>query len=574
MTSSPSVPPPNYTASTSSNTATLLTTPLDNHFDIVPQADATSFQVGYLGLEGFQAWIKGDVLIKLDERASQQRHLYQHCSITLTANEADQEQSISFFSSTQTLWQNPHTATSSSASSSTSALTAGHIPSTLSFSFQLTDDLPHCIHLPSSSLEYRLQATLHSSDEKLLPSSTRETIVHLTRYSRPNPLDEAEMAPHTWNIETPTPMTVRLQRSIFRRAEPISVYLNIPPPDKKLLSLGLRSVEANLFRTIRDKDGREKHNLLLAHSGKLCRFHSTRAIILHLTLHPPFDSSNMPYPHPDHDAALSGPIYGRGGGGGCESVTQETLLHQVSFHVKILIGIRGDGGERGDVVLQREIKILPGAAGGLDLADNNAGSSMTTSKKAEAEQAAAGEAGPSNWAAAPPLTEEEEEEYDGYEDVGRPLSDDDDEEEIEQIRIRSTSLDVNSGPPPTLLESRNDLQVDVDTETNDPVDLSESPPELESGYTWRREDASIHDDVDLPPPPTPPVEDQSRSFIIDQQSSSGPHRPPPYVAAGSTTTRTPRTTVRQREDAHPPAYPHPVTLPSFVIAPHPPSYEA
>jgi hypothetical protein len=35
-------------------------------FDIVPRADATSFQAGYLGLDGFEAWVKGDVLVKLD----------------------------------------------------------------------------------------------------------------------------------------------------------------------------------------------------------------------------------------------------------------------------------------------------------------------------------------------------------------------------------------------------------------------------------------------------------------------------------------------------------------------------
>lgn len=39
----------------------------DSFFDIAPSADATSFQVGYLGLPGFRAWIKGDVLVKLDE---------------------------------------------------------------------------------------------------------------------------------------------------------------------------------------------------------------------------------------------------------------------------------------------------------------------------------------------------------------------------------------------------------------------------------------------------------------------------------------------------------------------------
>ena len=39
----------------------------DAFFDIAPSTDSTSFQVGYLGLPGFRAWIRGDVLVKLDE---------------------------------------------------------------------------------------------------------------------------------------------------------------------------------------------------------------------------------------------------------------------------------------------------------------------------------------------------------------------------------------------------------------------------------------------------------------------------------------------------------------------------
>lgn len=39
----------------------------DAFFDIAPSTDSTSFQVGYLGVPGFRAWIRGDVLVKLDE---------------------------------------------------------------------------------------------------------------------------------------------------------------------------------------------------------------------------------------------------------------------------------------------------------------------------------------------------------------------------------------------------------------------------------------------------------------------------------------------------------------------------
>jgi hypothetical protein len=242
MASSVSLAPPHYSASTSSASPTLLTTPLDDFFDIVPQADATSFQVGYLGLEGFQAWIKGDVLIKLDERASQQRHKYKQCTISLIAEEVDKEQTIPFFTATQLLWRSSPTSSAShpssapTASSSSSFSTAVSVPSTIPFSFQLTNDLPHCIHLPSSSLEYRLEAKLQTNDEIVAPSSIKKTQVHLTRYSRPGPLDHNHTAPHTWHIDTPTPMTIQLQRTLLRRAEPIKVHLNIPPPAKELLS--------------------------------------------------------------------------------------------------------------------------------------------------------------------------------------------------------------------------------------------------------------------------------------------------------------------------------------------------
>lgn len=566
MISLPSAPPPHYSASTSSipsSVQAITSTPTDTFFDVVPQSDATSFQVGYLGLEGFQAWIKGDVLIKLDERSRQNRHLYKHCIISLIAKETDKDQVIPFFSATQLLWQKEDV--SSSASSSTLPSTVEpSVPSTLPFSFQLTDDLPHCIHLPTSSLEYRLEAILESKDESTLASSRRSTIVHLTRYSRPGSLQQKDLEPHTWQIETPTPMTVRLLHTLYRRAEPIIVDINIPPPDKQMLSLGLRSVEANLYRVIQVKDDGEKHELLLAHSGKLCRFHSTRSIVLRLALHPPFDSSNMPYPHPDHDAALSGPVYGRGGGGGCESISQETLLHKVSFLVKILIGIRGEGGQRRDVVLQREVNILPGAAGDLDLGENNIDSKTSTSKKAEAEELAGEAAGPSNWSS-PILSDEmEDEEYDGYEDVGRPLG----EQAIEVHGRSSSSLQDVDGPPPTLLESRNDLQVEMDLIAIG-NDESQSPPEVEPGYVWRQEDTShSEDDQDdlLPPLPTPSNDDEA-SDVISRQS--GPHRPPPYVAEAL---RTPRMTGTP-PDAHPPAYPHP-PLSTFIVAPHPPSYEA
>ena len=57
----------------------------DAIFEIALQADASSFQAGYLGLEGFTAWIVGDVLAKLDEGASQRG--YTKCTVSMHAVE-------------------------------------------------------------------------------------------------------------------------------------------------------------------------------------------------------------------------------------------------------------------------------------------------------------------------------------------------------------------------------------------------------------------------------------------------------------------------------------------------------
>ena len=52
----------------------------DSFFDIAPSADATSFQAGYLGLPGFRAWIKGDVLVKLDQATRASRKFAKWCA--------------------------------------------------------------------------------------------------------------------------------------------------------------------------------------------------------------------------------------------------------------------------------------------------------------------------------------------------------------------------------------------------------------------------------------------------------------------------------------------------------------
>ncbi|PWN33416.1 uncharacterized protein FA14DRAFT_61962 [Meira miltonrushii] len=621
---SPSAPPPHYAAATSSSGSASIEADLNTFFDIVPQADQTSFQVGYLGLNGFRAWIKGDVLIKLDNQSRSHDQAYKECTISLHAIESDRDQSITIFSETLTLWQANGKGNAASSSSSGADNT---IPSTLPFVFSLTGDLPHCIHLSSSSLEYRLEATLRSSDTSNHPDAFRSTQVHLTRYTRPGPLRDIPehkdgLSPYTWNVDSPTKMMIQLQKTLLRRADPITVFVRIPPPERKIESLSLRSAEANLVRIITAKGTDTKHELLLAHSGKLCRFNSTRAIILRLQLHPPFDVSNMPYPHPDHDAAQGGPILGRGGGGGCESVTQDTLLHDVHFFVRVLIALRSDEGDRQDVTLEREIVILPGAAGNEETDSDDVG--KVTSKE-EAESKGHGKAGewvaqplpqdgPStSTSAAPFVVHEYEEEYDGYEDVGRSLTDDEDDNQARRI------IDED-GPPPTLLESQNDLQVEVEVEgvgagvlRDAHSERADLPPSIPGDYVWRSEEVEgappEHEDLP-PPPPTPPPDmdevETSGELHGQHDQSAGTSgipssfNPPPYmpstsssrsalssstirnsassehvlVAAPSPPQSRPSASSRQSaEENFPPAYTHPPPSP-FPSHQHPPSYEA
>ncbi|TKY86854.1 hypothetical protein EX895_004142 [Sporisorium graminicola] len=507
----------------------------DSFFDIAPRSDSTSFQVGYLGLKDFQAWIKGDVLVKLDTE-TKNRGRYTRCIVQLQAKEqvdagtarsrpSAQQNLVELFSHTLVLWDAHKEATSSTAS-------LPSVPSMMPFSFPLTADLPHCVHLRDSSLTYTITAQLFSDDAKKLPHAIKTVPVHLVRYTRPGPLNRVELGeidgaalpdqqftlePFNWIEQAPTLVYAQINRTIFRRAEPIDIRVRIPSPDPTTITekgLKLRAVEADLVRIIHvkpDRDGSDSflrtepdvheasdphvHQALLAHSGKLCRFHSQRPVLLRLTLHPPFDRANMPHPHPDHDALASGPVFGRGGGGGCESISQETLMHRVSFEVRIKIGILGGRGERRDIVLRRAVKILPGAAGALEDLEGNLPAGMDAASEKErlrrSEKARMLEDdNPSASSSRVPdyahdmLDFGMEDEYDGYEDVGRSLNDlldaadqsnatgsssqaTDHAERLEQLRQFLEISDPSAhddGPPPSLLDSRNDLQVEVEVE--------------------------------------------------------------------------------------------------------------
>lgn len=534
-TATPSYLPPESSAHPSVSQA--IAAVGDSFFDIAPRSDSTSFQVGYLGLKGFQAWIKGDVLVKLDT-TTKSKGRFTRCAVQLQAQEqassagtsddsSTQQDVVELFSHTLVLWDADKEATSSSAS-------LPSVPSTMPFSFPLTADLPHCVHLRDSSLTYTITAQLFSDDADKLPHAIKTVPVHLVRYTRPGPLNKVELGeidgaalpdqqftlePYNWTQQAPTLVYAQINRTIFRRAEPIDIRVRIPSPDPTAISekgLKLRAVEADLVRIIHVKhqrDGSDSasslphesqdepsnphvHEALLAHSGKLCRFHSQRPVLLRLTLHPPFDRANMPHPHPDHDALASGPVFGRGGGGGCESISQDTLMHKVSFEVRIKIGILGGRGERRDIILRRGVKILPGAAGALEDPEDSVPTGLDASsekerlRRSEKARMLAEDDNPSASSSRTPAYANDmldfgmEDEYDGYEDVGRSLDDlmdaaeqsraagsssqaTDHAERLEQLRRFLEISDPSShddGPPPSLLDSRNDLQVEVEVE--------------------------------------------------------------------------------------------------------------
>ncbi|SGY31499.1 BQ5605_C002g01235 [Microbotryum silenes-dioicae] len=266
-------------------------------------------------------------------------------------------------------------------------------PSTV-FKFDVTQDLPHCIHLAQSSLEYTLTATLHSDDASVAPL-VQCVPIHLARTSPPGPLSSElvssapapasadgsrpSLSPHSVSRQDPIHFTVHFSRTVFRRSEPIQLVVKIPVPDFDAVTKGLRlrTVSAELVRRIslandtdddppavsgkqRDQavstavkngdidslefiqhpsssdalsDPSYESTMVLARSGKSARFSPTRPIVIRLLLHP----STMQF---------------------CESITQSTILHHMSFCVIVTVGLLNNRSQR-DVTVSRDVHIVP-----------------------------------------------------------------------------------------------------------------------------------------------------------------------------------------------------------------------
>ncbi|KAK4057658.1 hypothetical protein OIO90_001306 [Microbotryomycetes sp. JL221] len=394
--------------------------------NLVPLTGSASFLLGHLGygpasLEG-EVQLKLDARARADaaqlkivfrgvERGSsgQEIELVEHSSILWGLG----AQSTS--SSTQ-LPQDSDRRVNSGNLGSSSSSSSGPPSSTL-FRLELTPDLPHCIHVGpslSSSLEYTLIAMLTFVDSAIhpRPAVTHAMPVHLARTLPPGSLSSnvalasmtglgndshgestgetsfpstsapssPSVVPQIHSISEPVALSLRLAKTVFTRSEPVELAVKVHVPSAEIIQkegLRLRTISAELVRKISaihiedDKATRHAsdastarviddeihepdessttsvptlpndappHVTVLARSGKSARFSLTRPIVIRLLLHPPRPPS-------------------------CESISQSTILHNISFEVRVTIGLvatpRGEQHQNRDCIISRTIYIVP-----------------------------------------------------------------------------------------------------------------------------------------------------------------------------------------------------------------------
>ncbi|GAA5918112.1 hypothetical protein JCM6882_006348 [Rhodosporidiobolus microsporus] len=346
--------------------------------NLAPPAEATTFQLGHLGYG--PAFVAGDVQVKFAGGEGDARPAFSRLEVTFRGverNTAVGGEDIELCEQTKVVWGVGAAGSSSAAAKYEEG--GAFPPSSTAFKLELTPDLPACLHLANSSLEYTLTATLFYADSSILPL-VRCAPVHLARTSPPGSLlasgslaalssPPPSTAPQTISATTPIPFSVRLPRTVFRRSEPVELVTRIEVPDAKLVGEGLRlrTVSAELIRTIKVAGGDRAHptpsalsdgieetrpapqnpsilRTVLAHSGKSARFSPSRPIIIKLVLHPPAEVS-------------------------CESITQATILHTISFSVVVTVGLVNHSSTTSsssaapppplDATLSQEIFIVP-----------------------------------------------------------------------------------------------------------------------------------------------------------------------------------------------------------------------
>jgi hypothetical protein len=268
------------------------------------------------------------------------------------------------------------------------------LPSTFSFALPLTPDAPQCIHTPQSSLRHILSATLHPLDDTAQPFSKTLT-VHTRRFS--SHTSTIPVSPVSRTLDNPSRVEVEIPRTAFTCVEPVPIYVTVPPPPRELVveqGLRLRNIKAELIRIVRVMDGMEtdenntvdvdipsdigdeseedndghhegvplgvtfpthekrtasssstapdssdvpqrssvSYRTVISRSGALCRFHAALPVRLRFMLHqssPSSSPSDSTHPLPAGDFGSTG------SDAECASITQTTLLHSVSFRIRV-----------------------------------------------------------------------------------------------------------------------------------------------------------------------------------------------------------------------------------------------
>ncbi|KAF8807549.1 hypothetical protein BYT27DRAFT_7165344 [Phlegmacium glaucopus] len=345
------LPPPTYSQQDPVGSHTYQ----DPQILIVPTVDVVNFQKGYLGAEGEQAAVEGELQIKGVDAARWDR-----VTISLRSFENAYHHEIDLANYERELYArtDPHDI----------------FPSSIPFAIPLPSDTPQSIQTPHSTLGHQLTATLYPADSHLSPLSKSLT-VHTRRYTSHS--HTLPSSPETYALDDPTRVEVQVPRNTFTSGEVIPLYVTVPPPARETVvrwGLRLRNVRAELVRVVKvkrehsedvetDSDSDiapdESSNIrggsflgaaqqpptsskmplsplflgssyrtIIARSGASCRFHSSRPIQLRFVLHQnstgsPSDSrTNLGRVDSDAESPL---------------LTQSTLLHSVTFHIKIHI---------------------------------------------------------------------------------------------------------------------------------------------------------------------------------------------------------------------------------------------
>ncbi|KAG8219930.1 hypothetical protein J3R82DRAFT_928 [Butyriboletus roseoflavus] len=332
---------------------------------IVPALDGINFQKGYVGAEGEHAAMEGEVHLK-----GAQPGAWKKLSVSLRTIESVHGREIDLCVSEMDVASFPSDEA---------------IPTSFPFAIPLMSDVPQCIHTLHSSVMHVLNATLHPADSTLSPMS-RELLVHTRRYT--SHTHTVSISPEKHVIHHPVRVEAEIPKSTFIAGEPIPVYITVPPPPRQVVlegGLRLRNVKIELLRVVEVKcfdelegelqnpshevmgppadeisnsplegpssaafaSAMEKLNdpssgspspftaaytTVISRSGASCRFHTSNPVRLRFVLHQTSPSASPP----DRPRCLAEGDYAYvENDPQCISITQTTLLHNVSFLLNV-----------------------------------------------------------------------------------------------------------------------------------------------------------------------------------------------------------------------------------------------